>query len=424
MSDSLASLYPTTTDEVRVALRLPAPRLPNPPSGARNLGSAREFYGPAMLREVQVADGDRLAFIDKAFPHSRYDVMMLVSDDEIRCAVTEVAPATKRLMLDVAASFVDYLSTPEVVREWDLGNGHLHVSFNYDRDTHDRENSMFYDKRFHLHLNYWPGRDLRDLDTVRWANITDTALRRRLIDPVADLASTVLHDKLGGKAAGWPLLTPDAERDVRLGLPFGPKLRLPGWAALRDPGFPALLDELHRAADAAYRELFECLTGHQFQPMPWYRPPVLSVGEAVANLRRLEWLSTAGLDRVARLAGLLRDVPPAQMAAFRSDERERIRRMSLGGLDYAISLFSQSRNTDRQPLAAHPETYLVLQAKLFADIGGAGLPSVDRVPLVRVDRSAGAVMTGGEIADRVGMRERFFDRYWPRLVDEHDLHIL
>jgi len=421
MSDRLAELYPAAVHQLRVGLSLPAPRLPDPPSGGRNLGSVREFYGPMLLREVQVANGNRVAFINKAFPHSRYDVMMLASDDHIHSSIGELAAPTKGLFFDVADRFVDYLSDEGVRKEFDLDNGHLHVSYNYDRHTQDRENSMFYDKRFHLHLNYWPGRDLRRLSTVPWPEVTDVALRRRLVDPIAHLAAQVVYEYTGGTVAGHRLLVPDAERDGAHGLPFGPKLRLPGWRALQDPAVPAILEVLHRAAESAYGEIHQCLVGAPHRPQAWWRPELLPEPAVAANLRRLGWASENTRDGLMNLARLLCDLSESDLARFRTDEATRIRRMTLGGLDYAISMFTQRRNTGDNPLSRHEQLYLVLQAKLFADIGGAGLPSIDAVALVRVDRSAGAVMTDADVADRAQLRQEFLDGHWPGLSNRHQL---
>ena len=72
----------------------------------------------------------------------------------------DLAPRTLNVVFDLAYRFVAYISQPETVERFGLHGAQLHLCFNHDRDTVDRDNAMFFDKRFHLHLNLWPERDL------------------------------------------------------------------------------------------------------------------------------------------------------------------------------------------------------------------------------------------------------------------------
>lgn len=416
MTDSLKSLYPDCAAEIQTVLRLGIPRVPDAPVSEPNLGSPRDFYGKRMLEELLVDDKDRVAFIDKAFPHSRYDVMTLASDERIRSAIVDLAPATRGLLAEVAARFVEYVSEPDVLDEHGLSGGHFHMSFNYDPATADRENSMFYDKRFHMHMNYWPGRDLTEMTTTRWGDIPSTALRRRLIDPLSFVAASIMYEALDGRAAGYPLLPVDVRRDVQEGLPPGLKLRLPGWHVLREPGFIAALEALHRCAARTYDALYSAFTGEAHEPRLWQRPRLLPPPEIAARLSDLPWLSTRGRRDALRIGSLLRDVTPEECAVFRDDAETRIRCMTLGGLDYSISLFSWCENSKATPLKHADEVFLVMQCKLFADIGGAGLPSMRRIALVRLDREAGRVMQAAEYEDRLAFRSRFIAQVLPELA--------
>lgn len=421
MDDVLAPLYPPEADDTPTVLRMPAPRLADPPPDIRNVGTVADHYGPNLLDEWVVADGDRVAVIDKAFPHSRYDLLLLASDDEVRSAVTDLAPATKGLLFGAVADFVDFLSDPEVVTAYDLSGGHFQASFNFDRDTVDRENSMFYDKRFHLHMNYTPGRDIALEAPVRWADIPGHRLRRRLIDPIAYLGASIIHDATGGTAGGLPLLSLDDARDLRLGLPPGAKLRIDGWGALRTPQFSTALDDLHRHAERAYRVLHVAFTGAPHAPRPWRRPSLLPADTIVANLDEIGWLSTGTRKGLTTLARVLKDVSDSDLTRFRADEGARVEHLTVAGLDYAMSVFSRGRNTAATPLAEHDEVYLVMQPKLFGDIGGAGLPTVDGVPIVRLDRSAGPTLTAAELADRRALRRHFLDRASAAMARRHGL---
>ncbi len=421
MIDALADLYPAEAQETPAVLRLAAPRLAEPPPDVRNVGTVLDHYRENLLQEWTVHGGDRIALIDKAFPHSRYDVMLLASDDTIRSAVTDLGSATAEMLFDTAADFVDFLSAPAVVDHYRLADGHFHLCFNYDRDTVDRENSMFYDKRFHLHLNYTPGRDIKLGSAVKWSEIPDLRLRRRLIDPIAYLGAAVLHDATDGSVADTNLLPIDNARDLRLGLPPGAKVRLDGWGRLRGPRFPALLDDLHRQADRAYRTIHRAFTGVASAPEPWQRPALLAPERICANLDAIRWLSASTRAGLAQLAHLLRDTTAADLARYRGDEGARVQQLTVAGLDYAMSVFSPHRNTAARPLAVHDEVYLVMQFKLFGDIGGAGLPTIDGIPIVRLDRSSGPALTAAELADRRALRRDFLDRALPGLTHRHGL---
>lgn len=422
MTSSLASLYPREAHELPTVVSMPIGRLPSTiKPGGRNLSTPREFYGPAILREIQVGDGDRLAFVEKAFPHSLYDLMILASDDEIRCSVTDLARDTKRLIFGLSAQFVDYLSDPDVVDRYGLARGHLNLAFNHDRYTADRENSMCCDKRFHLHLNYWSERELSALRPVSWGEIPDRGLRQRLLDPIAYLSEHVLWDRLGGQLPNFPMMPVDPERDRRLGLPAGPKVRFSDWGFLRDGGLVDTLDALHHAADAAYRELYKAVTGEDHQPLVWERPTLLPIPQRLANLERIAWLSAPSLAGLRTLAQSLRDVTADDMQRFRESANEATARLSLAGLDYAITLFAQQRNTVSVPLAETGPVYLVMHCKLFGDIGGAGLPSVDRIPVVRLDRAQGSLLTDEQIESRRQFRNEFLDGALPAMSETFDL---
>lgn len=424
MTDAFSSLYPAEAGRIGVVLGFGVPRLANPPPSVRNLGSARDFYGQAMLAEFEVDGRDRIAFIDKAFPHSRYDLMMLASDDDIRCAVTELGPVAGELVFEIAHRFLTYLGDPETIDRYGLSGGRFHLCYNYDRDTQDRENSMFYDKRFHLHLNYWPGSDLRAPAVVRWGDIDSGRLRRRLLDPITFLATSVMRDATGGVVAGRPVMPVDDRRDLAMGLPPGLKIRFDGWDVLRGRRITSALETLHEVADTAYRRLHRAFTGEEHAPAAWRRPRLLSAARIRANLDDVDWLSPDSREGLARLAGALRDVDEADMQRFRSDEALRVHRMALGGLDYAIGMFSRACNRADAPLVAGDEVYLTMQCRLFGDIGGAGLPPLGDAAIVKLDRSAGPAMSAAELESRRELRCRFLEAELPALAERYRLRRL
>lgn len=420
MADTLDFMYPEQTWRTPTVLSLPVGRLPGAPApGGHADGSPRDFYGAGFMMEVEVGDTDRVAFIEKAFPHSRYDLMMLASDEQVKCAVTDLADQTKQFMFAAAGRFIGFISQADVISRYGLDGGHLHLAFNYDRYTTDRENSMCCDKRFHLHLNYWPGDELGLLRPVRWGDIPEVTLRWRLIDPLAHLTGLVMRDRCRELAPGLPLMPVDPGRDEAIGLPAGPKIEFPGWSVLRDREFVTIMDSIHEVADSAYQEIHVAFTGERSKPRVWSRPSLLPREQIARNLRETAWLSDDTRRLLTRLAFVLRDVTAARMRSFRDGQADPVRGLTLGGLDYAITMFCQQRNSAGAPLADAGPVYLVMHGKLFADVGGAGLPSIGSIPVVRLDRASGHVLSDAEVKIRRQLREEFLALALPSLLVSH-----
>lgn len=425
MSDPFAFMYPEQAQRTPIVLSLPVGQLPGAPApGGHSHGSPRDFYGDGFLSEVEVEGTDRVAFIEKAFPHSRYDLMMLASDEQVKCAVTDLAAGTKEFIFAVADQFIGFLSQPDVISRYDLGDGHLHLAFNYDRYTTDRENSMCCDKRFHVHLNYWPGDELGRLSPVRWGDISQMLLRRRLIDPLAYAAGLIMADRCRELAPGLPLMPVDPERDEAIGLPPGPKISFPDWTFLRDRQFVTVLDTMHDIADTAYADIHVAFTGERSKPRVWSRPGLLPAERITQNLEDMAWLSADTRRLLTQLGLVLRDVTEADMQAFRDGQAESIRGLTLGGLDYAITLFCQQRNSANRPLSGAGPVYLVMHCKLISDIGGAGLPTIDDIPVVRLDRASGGTLTDAQIKSRRQFREEFLTLALPALSGSHSVRRL
>jgi hypothetical protein len=327
----------------------------------------------------------------------------------------------QRLVLDLSAEFVDFLSDPEVCRRYGLDGGQLNLAYNYDRHTVDRDNSMCCDKRFHLHLNYWVADELNDMRPVAWGEIEDQAVRRTLVDPVAYLSEMIMRDRIARYPLPVPLLTVDSDRDQTLGLPAGPKIEFPDWGFLRDPSFATVLGDLHREAETAYAELYEDFVGEQFAPRPWHRPRLLPRQRIEANLRARSWLSPDTVDGLVVLARSLVDLEELGVTAMEDADPATLNKVALAGLDYAIALFRPARNTVETPLNRGGPVYLVMHCKMFASVGGAGLPIIDRVPVVRLDRSRGRLFTTDEVEKRRRLRADFLDRHLPGLDERFRL---
>ncbi|MDH6115673.1 hypothetical protein P3T36_007290 [Kitasatospora sp. MAP12-15] len=313
---TLDHLYPDAAWDLPVNPGLPAPRLPDPPEELRNLSGYREHYRPFILREIPVAGQvERLAAIDKAFPHALYDLMLLVArDDVLRTHVANTPDAVLAALLAAARAFADFTHSPAAQRRFGLTGSQLGIGWNHD-PTIDRDNGQWWDKRLHLHLNCWTAPVRATVHPVRLAEITDATTRRSLIDPVAHLAHRVMADALHTTPLppGCQLLAPNLTRDAALGLPIGLKLTLPGWDFLTTAHCRALLRSLHATADAAYRDLATAFTGSADTPPAWTRPRLLASADVHGSLDALPWLSDGARTDLLRLRAALRNLTDRQM---------------------------------------------------------------------------------------------------------------
>ncbi|MBU8857714.1 MULTISPECIES: hypothetical protein [unclassified Micromonospora] len=409
ITDRFAPLYPAAAMRLPVIPRLPMPRLPAPPPDVRNLSAHyRDHYGPRVLREYPSGDGGgRIAVIDKAFPHSVYDLMLLATigdDTTIASSVADVPEPLLRTLLTFCGQFVRYVHARATRRRFALDGAQLMIGTNYDPATVDRDNGQWWDKRMHWHLNCWPATAYRDSPIVALGEVTDLHRRRALVDPIAYLAAQIMRDALqttplpaGCRLAGEA----DLPRD---GGPVGLKVAVPGWDFLHQAACARLLVHLHDVAAGAYAQLRQCFTGSPAagEALPWSRPGLLPPGQVAANLDDLAWLCESSRRGLLVLRSLLRDVTPGEMTLMRADMDLANRCLTLAGLDYHLGFWSPpqpDRSPGRQPV------YLVMQFKLLSAIGSS--PAIAGGVASILDRFHGPAMS----AQQTRLRRQFQDRF-------------
>jgi hypothetical protein len=408
-SATLDDLYPAAAWDLPVNPALPAPRLPAPPEERRNLTGYRDHYRPFILREFDVpGQVERIAAIDKAFPHSLYDLMLLVArDDVLRTDVSDTPDAVLAALLNAARGFADFTADATAQHAFGLAGGRLGIGWNHDPTT-DRDNGQWWDKRLHLHLNCWPASVYAEAGPVRLGKIRDTTTRRSLIDPAAQLAHRVMADALHGSPlpAGCELLGPDLCRDAVDGLPIGLKLRLPGWPFVTTASCRALLRSLHATATAGYQALRIAFTGCSDPPKPWSRPHLLPPADVQANLGTLPWLSETSRAELTRLRHVLRDVTDREMRFFAEHPWVANRCLTLGGLSYNLAFFTPQ--TVDQPGG---DLYLVMQFKLVSYVGSS--PAVGGAVASIIDRAGGPAMTSADREHRATFQRAYLDTLTP-----------
>ncbi|MFG3701598.1 hypothetical protein ACGF5C_27355 [Micromonospora sp. NPDC047620] len=412
--DRFTPLYPASAMRLPVIPSLPMPRLPAPPPDVRNLSPHyRDHYGPHILREYPAGDsGGRIAVIDKAFPHSVYDLMLLatIGDDRtIASSVSDVPEAMLRTLLTFCGQFVRYVHARSTQRRFALDGAQLMIGTNYDPATVDRDNGQWWDKRMHWHLNCWPATVYRDASIMPLGEVNDLNRRRALVDPIAYLAAQIMHDAFRTQPlpAGCRLV---GEADMPCdGGPVGFKITVPGWDFLHNAACARLLVHLHDVAAGAYAQLRQCFTGSLAASPPWTRPGLLPPGQVAANLDDLAWLSEPSRRGLVVLRSLLRDVTAGEMDLMRADMTLANRCLTLAGLDYHLGFWSPPQPDSSR---GHPPVYLVMQFKLLSAIGSS--PAIAGGVASILDRFHGPTMS----AQQTHLRRQFQDRFLA-LLDCH-----
>lgn len=388
VSDPFNALLPEDAGRLSVAWR--QLRIPGPP--VEFALNPTEIHDPDprvrfARRTVQRLDcggGEGLALIDKASPHSLFDLMLSEVSAEPRSTACAVRPATGRTLWRTGLGFVRFVSRPEVIERFGLTGGEAHLALNCDPNTRDRE-SVQAEKQFHLHLLYWDAQTLRPLAGAEpLAEVRDPLLRRQALDPIAFLGARVLAESLAELDLGIPdarVLRPDDAAVIRGKRPLGCVIRLPDWSVLAEPELEDLVRRLHRRLEGLAADLLWAFTGQRAVPEPWQRHALRSPRELDARIAALP-VSAHSRHGLTRLAEAMRDLSRRDADYLtRAAPERRKHLMTLNQPCYSLNVQAAARDTG----AVH----LILQPKLFSGIGGAGLLGLGGVPSVRVLRGFG-----------------------------------
>lgn len=391
MTDPFAALYPAEAQETPVLDGVPAPSFAPYSTGFHDGTRPEPDYSARLLARAHVGRppaGDSLAFVDKLFPHTPLDLMVVADDQRPRFSFADLQPRTGEVVCRILHQFVDFLSREDILAEHQLSRRRVHICYNFDPHTIDRDNPMAYDKRFHVHLNCWRRATLDQAKTVRFGSITDPVSRRDLLDPLGYVGPRLCFEMLKGTVSGLAMMAPDPERDLRLRLPAGLKFVLGEWQSLRTSRLPELLRALHGAVVAVYGAVGWAFTDRDDAPVPWSRHALLPSAEIERRLGTFPALTAESRRLLLHLALALRSVGDRQMAFLRRHRELRTRCLALAGPAYSLGFYSPVVD-DRDPcLLRQGPVYLVLQPKMFSRLGGAGLAYLDEFPAVRVARGA------------------------------------
>ncbi|MEQ8693804.1 MAG: hypothetical protein RIC85_00545 [Gammaproteobacteria bacterium] len=355
-------------------------------AGRDDLEAFFRSWGPYVLEKVTLASGDRLAFINKANPHALYDSMLIQTDDDVRSSTCSLGADQAIFAYRTAAEFVNIVSDPEVMDEFELSGGSLHIVSNVNPHTDDRENGMGYSKRFHLHMNYWPKSQLKSLDLRSMSEMAVSPDFERIFDPLLIVSESIIRDVVERHGLFSGARVVESQSDPTL--PMGSIIAVPqGWENFRSPNFMGDLRRFEMALHREYWRIHEAFTGCTSPSEMWSRPELRPAAEIVEAISALE-LSTTSRISLTALAGRLRNLTPRLWRLFRKSARQRIRHLAMNGPNYSLGFYSKALNTPDNPLNNHDVLYLVTQAKLFSDVGGAGMIYLPQCSIVEIKRKS------------------------------------
>ncbi len=304
--DPFAGLHPNGIERLLVAWH--HLEVPGPPPAYQLAGDELTHPDPGIrfarrtIQRFDCAGGrESLALVDKALPHSLFDLMLTEVSARPRSTPMDVEPVTGRTLWRTGLNFVRFCSDPRVIRDFRLAGGELHLALNCDPHTLDRE-SVQAAKQFHLHLLYWPRPALIPLvGAERLGLVGDRQLRRQALDPVSFLGADLIAEHLAALDLSLPgarVLGPDPAAVLDGTRPLGCLIALPGWAVLAEPAFEDLVRRVHGLLADLSADLLHAFTGRRDIPAPWHRHPLRPGAEILSRLADLPYSprTRAGLD--------------------------------------------------------------------------------------------------------------------------------
>jgi hypothetical protein len=366
-------------------------------------------WRPNFIGEAHLEDGSRFAFCNKLNPHALFDTMLVQTDAETRCAFAELTESQSHFVLSEARRFVGFVSDPATRDRYGLDGGILHLVYNTSKHTRDRENGQGYSKRFHLHMNYWPPGHATRVPPRPFREVVEPGRRRRLLDPVTPLAGRIIDEIV--KRHG---LFPDHRGFADLPVPGVPAFPHPpgyklvlsnGWDDLLDPLFVRDLRRLDRLVDETHRQLQEAFTGEADPAPRWKRHRLLHRAEIERRLAAIPLPPSVGED-LGLLAAILRDATPGLLERCRRRPSTANRHLTMNGANYFTGFYSPHPNGPAAPVDRAAPVLMVVQCKLFSDVGGAGMPYTATAGVMELARQARA-FRADEQAARVRFQQAF-----------------
>nr|AEP14313.1 hypothetical protein [Sulfobacillus thermotolerans] len=352
---------------------------------------------PGVIREIYSEKDYYLALTTKRFPHAPFDAMIMAFGDNEKRSVHDLSTDGLNAVLRSGLAFIEFVQDPAVAVRYKLMEGHCCLIYNFDL-TKDRENGMS-NKRFHMHLNYWPSYTTLMKRPTTFANLSSVE-RVRLFDPLLFAGPGIVRDIIPVDTQVVMPCSWTVDEAIKFGLPIGSTFEIVGgWRTLQTERFAIWLQQVHESLANAYSNVRRELVQEPFED-PWSRPNLVPPDVRIKRIDA-QPLSDDARKLLKYLAIPLQNLNPQLIQYLRSHKKLRIRHMSLQGLSYSVAFHPLGWGQDTKIL-------VVVQLRLFTDIGGASLTYFPGFPLIRVQRNEGT-LSASEIQTRVQFQTELAD---------------
>lgn len=298
--------------------------------------------------------------------------------------------------MDKVYKYVEFISDSKKISEFNLQNGHLHIVYNFNH-LPDRSSAMSVDK-FHLHLNYWTGQQLKNLMVEKVGGTIDLI---DLIDPTVLLASDIMDYELDFKEFNFVNKINFSIDSLLINrAPIGIELKLKnGWETIKTIEFIHLLKYIHEKLMDLDMKYYSLFTGANSYPKKWERAGLVEPKEFNENLKLMD-IPIALQKKLKIFHATLKNVTPQFVDRLRKKPKLLNKHIIISALNYSISIYSNNRNKSNEPIINSDDVRLLIQVKKFSPSGGAGQTFIPGLAsLVNIDREK-TFMTNEEISTR------------------------
>ncbi|RIO22483.1 hypothetical protein, partial [Staphylococcus saprophyticus] len=267
--------------------------------------------------------------------------------------------------------------------------------------TIDRPSGMS-KKFFHIHFNYFQDFQI-SLEEVKKINLnTSNKLHKMMVDKGTILYQYIYYDYY--KNSQFEMVS---KNEINENIPPGIVFKIGCYQNVLTKRFSDLLNEIH----FNLKYLHKFFTNYLFNNSS----PNNSIFK---RLDKKEYTNKLidDLDRVSdnskkilkKFMNQLHDLNYRSEIHFLNSKKLREEHLIFDQLNYSMSIISNNPNTPGTDKKIEKDLYLVVQPKLFSKKGGAGLPSIGKIPVVNIVKNQGE-MSAIEHKDKKNFQKDFVE---------------
>lgn len=337
---------------------------------------------PGLLWEYPIGN-ERIAITNKRKPHAYFDLMIMESNLNNKASIIDLEIESAKNILEKSYKYVEFISKLENINKFNLEHGHLHLVYNFNH-LPDRSSAMSIGK-FHLHMNYWTGKQLSQLKIDKLAKSTKQI---DLVDATILLAGEIIDYEMDFSNFKFiEKINFSIEDMLNNSNPLGLELRLKqGWKTVKSVEFIKLLRYIHNRLMSLDLKYYSLFTGESSYPEKWTRGYLLNPEDFYKKLSIMK-LPNRIEGKLKKFYSILRDVSPDHIKKMRKKEKLLNKYIIISALNYSISIYSTERNKSKKPIINSDDVRVLIQVKKFSPSGGAGqtfLPGL--ASLINIER--------------------------------------